>query len=76
MVFAERLPRQVCELWLEAIELFKARSWDDAKAKFVEAASASDALKGPVELYLNQIEMHVSAEPDSKWQGEIVFTSK
>lgn len=64
------------ELWLNGIEKFTNRRWEEAINIFKEIAAKELRLKKGTELYIKQIESHRQTPPPSEWQGEIIFLSK
>ncbi|MBI1884677.1 MAG: adenylate/guanylate cyclase domain-containing protein [Chlamydiae bacterium] len=70
------LPDPLRNRWLEALQQFKNRQWEEASKTFEKLLSGSTPLKKPCEFYLQQIKFLRSSGIPQAWKGEIIFSSK
>lgn len=67
--------RRTCELFAEAREAFKERSWDEAAEKFHRVAQESGG-DGPSEFYRKLCEDYKRNPPEEPWDGVIRMDKK
>ncbi len=67
--------RKVVKLFEEGRELYKKRSFEEAKKKFTLALSV-DNDDGPSKVYYARCKHYISNPPSEDWDGVFVMTSK
>ncbi len=67
--------REVVGLFNEGRELYKNRSFEEAKKKFAQALSL-DSDDGPSKVYYARCKHYIKSPPSSDWDGVFVMTSK
>ena len=67
--------RKVVRLFEEGRELYKNRSFDEARKKFAQALTL-DSDDGPSKVYYARCKHYISNPPSPDWDGVFVMTSK
>jgi len=67
--------KQVLALFAEGRELYKQRSFEEAKAKFAQALKL-DKTDGPSLVYYERCKLYISNPPSEDWDGVFVMKTK